>query len=149
MKKVFHEKDIDSLIFKIKQNGMDTMRRILFPLSKKDLNKKLNEISELSQGDSVVRPSLVTSDGVAYHMNDDEVIKEIAKSKETIHGKGEIKMFNKDVEKKPSDDFNLNDDDELIISLEIKEDPTKTKIENQKILNQTILDSLPTNGKNK
>lgn len=146
MKKVFHEKEIDSLIFKITQNGINTMRRILFPLSKKDLNKKLNEISELSQGDSRVRPSLVTNDGTAYHMNDDDVIKEIAKSKETIHGKGEIKMFTKDIEKKPHDDFNLNEDDEFSISLEIKE---KYKMENQELVSKSILDSLPSNNKKK
>ena len=152
MKKVFNEKDIDSLLFKIKKNGMETMRRIIFPLSKKELNKKLNEISDLSQGNSVVRPSLVTNDGVAYHLNDDDVIKEIKQSKETVHGKGEIKIITKDIERSHDESFEIQESDNFSVSLEVKELYGNSNIKNsqeinQKLLNQSILDSLPSNKK--
>lgn len=151
MKKVFNEREIDSLLFKIKKNGIDTIRRIIFPLSKKELNKKLNEISELSQGNSIVKPSIVTNDGVAYHLNDDDVIKEIKKSKETIHGKGEIKILTKEVERNHNENFDIQENDDFSVQLEIKES-NKENIENskeinQKALNQAVLDSLPSNKK--
>lgn len=147
MKKVFNERDIDSLLFKIKKNGIDTIRRIIFPLSKKELNKKLNEISELSQGNSIVKPSIVTNDGVAYHLNDDDVIKEIKKSKETIHGKGEIKILTKEIERNHDENFDIQENDNFSVQLEIKENIENSKEINQKALNQAVLDSLPSNKK--
>ena len=144
MKKIFNEKEIDSLLFKIKNNGMETIRRIIFPLSKKELNKKLNEISHLSQGNSSVRPSLVTKEGVAYHLNDEDIIKEIKKSKETIHGKGEIKILNKNIEINHDDKFDLKEEDELSVSLQIN---NKTIDVNQSELNHMILNSLPKSEK--
>jgi hypothetical protein len=151
MKKIFNENEIDSLLFKIRKEGIATIRRILFPVGKSELNKQLNEISELSkQPTTVVRPSIVTSDGVAYHLNDDDVIKEIHKSHETIYGKGEIKMS---TQEQDGSHRHLNTGEKFQVSVEIPikkiKDMTPEEKEKKELDNQLALDQLPSKENNK
>lgn len=97
VKKVFKENQIDSLLFRISKGGIDTVKRIVFPNSQKRIKETLKEVSEYSRSPkTIVKPSFVTNDGTVYHLNDDNIIKEIKKSKEIVHGKGSIQLKNQD-----------------------------------------------------
>lgn len=157
MKKIFDEKQINSLLFKIKQGSIDTVRRIIFPVSKDELSKKLTEIGELSRSPkTTIRPSIVTNDGVAYHFDDDGEIKEIRKSKEKKHGVGKIEVLNKDDDGYVRD---LNEGELLKVSIEVKttQDSLEDiaihtglhphRIKNQEEINEEILNNLPTKRK--
>lgn len=149
MKKIFDEKQINSLLFKIKQGSIDTVRRIIFPVGEGELREKLTEIGELSRSPkTTVRPSIVTTDGVAYHFDDKGEIREISKSKEKIHGAGKIEILN-------IDERNLNEGESLKVSIDIKTTQdyiddiaigavnNSYGIKSQDEINEEILNSLP------
>lgn len=159
MKKIFNENQINSLLFKIKQGSINTVKRIIFPVAKDELSEKLTEIGELSRNPSTtIRPSIVTNDGVAYHFNDKGEINEISKSIEKKHGYGKIEILNKDQEGHVRD---LEDGELLKVSIEVK--TTKDSLEDialstglhpyriktKEDINNEILNNLPDNLKSK
>lgn len=159
MKKIFDENQINSLLFKIKQGSINTVKRIIFPVGKDELSEKLTEIGELSRSPSTtIRPSIVTNDGVAYHFNDNGEISEINKSVEKKHGYGKIEILNKDKEGYIRD---LKDGERLKVSIEVKttkdslEDVALStglhphRIKTKEEINNEILNSLPENRTNK